>query len=125
MAVDGDPNTQWSAGAFPTQWIEIDLGAPYTIGEIRLTVGQWPAGDTVHQIWVGTTREAMQMAYEFSGHEYDFDVLNYIPTKSLKNIRYMRIDTTESPSWVSWREIEVLAPFPGTPMPEATVMPTP
>ena len=125
MAVDGDPNTQWSAGAFPMQWIEIDLGAAYTIGEIRLTVGQWPAGETVHQVWVGTTRDAMQLVNEFSGREYDFDVLNFIPTTPLPNIRYVRIDTTESPSWVSWREIEVLAPFPVSPTPTPELTPTP
>ena len=127
MAVDGDPITQWSSGAFPTQWIEIDLGAPYSIGEIRLTVGQWPAGATVHQVWVGTTRDALKQVYEFSGREFDFDVLNYVPATPLKDIRYVRIVTTESPSWVSWREIEVLAPFPATatPTPEASVTPTP
>ena len=125
MAVDGDPSTQWSSGAFPPQWIEIDLGAPYTIGEIRLTVGQWPAGDTVHQVWVGITRDALQLVKEFSGHEYDFDVLNFVPTTPLKNIRFVRIDTTESPSWVTWREIEVLAPFPGTPTPAPEITPTP
>lgn len=126
MAVDGDPSTQWSAGGFPTQWIEIDLGGLYTIGEIRLTVGQWPAGQTVHQLWVGASADAMQMVYQFSGNEYDFDVLNFIPATPLDNIRYVRVVTTESPSWVSWREIEVLAPFPGTatPIPEPALTPT-
>ena len=127
MAVDGNPNTQWSAGAFPTQWIEIDLGAPNTVGEIRLTVGQWPAGETVHQVWVGASRDALRQVFEFSGREFDYDVLNYIPTEPLENIRYVRIVTTESPSWVSWREIEVLAPFPvtPTPTPEPSLTPTP
>ncbi len=127
MAVDGDPNTQWSAGAYPTQWIEIDLGAAYSIGEIHLTVGQWPAGQTVHQVWVGTERGTMQMVYEFKGKEFDFDILNYVPAAPLANIRFVRIVTTESPSWVSWREIEVLAPFPATPTPtnEAISTPTP
>ena len=124
MAVDGDPNTQWSAGGFPIQWIEVDLGAAYTIGEIRLTVGQWPSGDTVHQLWVGTTQDAMQLAYEFRGHEYDYDVLNFVPAAPQTNIRFVRIVTTESPSWVSWREIEVLAPFPGTPSPIIEITPT-
>jgi hypothetical protein len=124
MAVDGDPNTQWSAGGFPTQWIEVDLGAAYTIGEIRLTVGQWPSGDTVHQLWVGTTQDSMQLAYEFRGHEYDYDVLNFMPAAPLPAIRYVRLVTTESPSWVSWREIEVLAPFPGTPIPIIEITPT-
>ncbi len=123
LAVDGDPNTQWSAGAFPSQWIEIDLGAGYRIGEIRLTVGMWPAGDTVHRLWVGATRDAMRLVSEFRGKEYDFDVLNFVPAAPLTNIRFVRIDTTESPSWVSWREIEVLAPYSGTPTPENT--PTP
>jgi hypothetical protein len=127
MAVDGDPNNQWSAGAYPTQWIEIDLGSSFSIGEIRLTVGQWPAGETLHQLWVGTSLDAMQQIYEFSGREYDFDVLSYIPPTALTNIRYVRIVTTESPSWVSWREIEVFAPLPGTPtpIPEPTFTTTP
>lgn len=125
MAVDGDPNTQWSAGAYPTQWIEIDLGAPYAIGEIRLTVGQWPAGQIVHQLWVGASQDSLQQVYEFGGREYDFDVLNYIPPTPLTNIRYIRIVTTKSPSWVSWREIEVLAPFLATPTPTATIEVTP
>jgi hypothetical protein len=67
----------------------------------------------------------MQLVKEFSGHEYDFDVLNFVPTTPLKNIRFVRIDTTESPSWVTWREIEVLAPFPGTPTPAPEITPTP
>jgi len=125
MAVDGDPNTQWSAGGYPTQWIEIDLGAANTIGKIRLTVGQWPAGQTVHQLWVGVTPDSMQLVYEFNGKEYDFDVLNFVPATPLDNIRYVRIVTTESPSWVSWREIEVLAPFPDTATPIPEVTPTP
>jgi hypothetical protein len=114
-------------GAFPTQWIEIDLGNPFTIGEIRLTVGQWPDGETLHQLWVGTSLDAMQQAFEFSGHEFDFDVLHYVPPTALSKIRYVRIVTTESPAWVSWREIEVLAPIPGTPTstPESTLTPTP
>ncbi len=127
MAVDGDPNTQWSAGAFPTQWIQIDLGAPYTVGEMRLTVGQWPAGQVVHQVWVGASLDAMRQVYQFSGNEFDYDVLSYSPSSPLTNVRYVRIVTTESPSWVSWREIEILAPFSvtPTPLPEPSTTPTP
>lgn len=127
MAVDGDPNTQWSSGAFPPQWIEIDLGGLYNIGEIRLTVGQWPAGHTVHELWVGSNRESLQKIYTFRGDEFDYDVLDFSPVTQLGNIRYIRVVTTESPSWVSWREIEVLAPFPVTPTPttEPTLTPTP
>ena len=127
MAVDGDLITQWSAGEYPMQWIEIDLGSPASIGEIRLTVGQWPAGDTVHELWVGASHETMLKVHEFSGNEYDFDVLSFTPKTPLNGIRYVRLVTTESPSWVSWREIEVFAPYPTTPTPapELTLTPTP
>jgi hypothetical protein len=123
LAVDGDPNTQWSAGAFPTQWIEIDLGAAYAIGEIRLTVGMWPSGETVHRLWIGSSAESMRLVTEFIGQEVDFAVLTFTPATPLVNIRYVRIETTDSPSWVSWREIEVLAPFPASAT--ATPQPTP
>jgi hypothetical protein len=127
LAVDGDPNTQWSAGAYPPQWIEVDLEAFYDVGEIRLTVGMWPAGQTVHELWAGASRDKLQKVAEFRGSEFDYDILDYLPATSLSNIRYVRVVTIESPSWVSWREIEVLAPFPATPTPtvEPSQTPTP
>jgi hypothetical protein len=115
MAVDGDPNTQWSSGGFPEQRIEIDLGAAYPVGEIRLTVGMWPSGKVVHQLWVGPSLDQMKQVDEFSGQEYDFDVLSFIPQLAIDPIRYVRVVTTESPSWVSWREIEILAPEANSP----------
>ena len=127
MAVDGDPNTQWSAGEFPVQWIEIDLGEPVSIGEVRLIVGQWPAGETVHQLWMGATHETMLQVHEFSGREFDFDVLSFVPKTAIAGIRYVRVVTTESPAWVAWREIEIIAPYPITPTPvlELSTTPTP
>jgi len=85
----------------------------------------WPAGEIVHQLWIGSSRDAMRLVTEFSGQEYDFDVLSFTPATPLQSIRYVRIDTTESPSWVSWREIEVLAPFPATPTSIPEITPTP
>lgn len=50
LAVDGDLATLWNSGGGPVQWIEIDLGAEYNIGEIRLTISQSPEGTTTHRI---------------------------------------------------------------------------
>ena len=57
---------QWGAGAFPEQWLMIDLGAPSTIGSIRLLVGQWPAGRTVHQLYAAGADGAMRLLVEFN-----------------------------------------------------------
>jgi hypothetical protein len=119
LAVDGT-DAQWSAGAFPEQWLMIDLGAPQTIGSIRLLVGQWPAGRTVHQLFAAGPDGAMRLLVEFRGYTRDYDQLEFIPSAPLTNVQYIRVVTLESPSWVSWREIEVLAPFRPTPTPTAT-----
>jgi hypothetical protein len=116
MAVDGT-DAQWSAGAFPDQWLMVDLGAPYMVGSIQLLVGQWPAGHTVHQLFAAGADGAMRLLFEFRGYTRDYDLLEYIPAEPLRDIQYIRVVTLESPAWVAWREIEVLAPFRATPTP--------
>ncbi|MEX0787605.1 MAG: discoidin domain-containing protein [Anaerolineales bacterium] len=110
-AVDGDPGTTWSSGGDPLQWIQIDLGAAYDIAEVRLTVSQFPAGRTVHILYgrgLGTGDEQVRL-HTFDGVTQDSDVLVFTPAQPVPGIRYIWIDTTESPSWVAWREIEVIA----------------
>ena len=102
QAVDGT-DAQWSAGAFPEQWLMIDLGAPYTVGSIRLLVGQWPAGRTVHQLFVAGPDGAMRLLVELRGYTRDYDLLEYLPPEPLRDIQYIRVVTLESPAWVSWR----------------------
>jgi hypothetical protein len=109
QAVDGDPATSWSAGASPEQWLEIDLGAPATISAIRLTVAQYPAGNTVHQIWARGPGDNLKKIFEFSGNTTDNQVLEFRPAPPAAGIQFIRILTVSSPSWVAWREIEVIA----------------
>lgn len=110
-AVDGNPETWWGAGAFPPQWIEVDLGSPYTIASIRLRVSQSPPGATVHRLLIKGPSTGGQYIFlhEFKGATADFDVLSYAPPKPLQDIQFVRVQTVSSPSWVSWREIEVIA----------------
>ena len=108
LAVDGDLGTFWNSGQLPPNWIQIDLGQDSTVTEIRLVIEQWPAGDTVHQIWAGADAANLSLIHEFNGYTHDPDTLEFKPAAPLPNIRYVKIITTQSPSWTSWREIEVL-----------------
>ncbi|MBM3120973.1 MAG: discoidin domain-containing protein [Chloroflexi bacterium] len=111
LAVDGDPGTSWNSGGFPLQWIQIDLGADYDLAEIRLTTAQTPGGNTIHVVYgLGSgTGGKLKQLHIFSGATDDSDVLAFAPAEPLRGIRILRIETTTTPSWVGWREIEVIA----------------
>jgi hypothetical protein len=109
-AVDGNPGSIWNSGGSPPQWIEIDLGMPATVARIRLRVAQSPAGRTTHLV---STRgpgagDAYVVRGQLSGSTSDSQVLEITGGAPWANVRFVRVETLESPSWVSWREIEVL-----------------
>lgn len=108
--VDGRLDQWWVAAANAPQWIQIDMGNPTTIGLIRLVTVQSPQGITKHQLWVGSTTENLYLLHTFQGNTTDGQVLDYEPVNPIENVRYIRVVTMESPSWVGWKEIEILAP---------------
>ena len=109
-AVDGNPGTLWGSGADPPQWIEIDLGGPASVADIRLTVAQYPDGPTDHRVLVRgpSPGDPWVLVGEPTGSTHDGQVIEVAGGASTRNVRYVRVETVSSPSWVSWREIEVL-----------------
>lgn len=107
-AIDGNMETIWNSGQNAEQWVMLNLGSPQNINAIRLHVAQYPAGQTVHQIWVGTDPNNLALAHEFNGFTNDSDILEFIPSSPLTGIQFIKIVTIQSPSWVAWREIEVV-----------------
>lgn len=109
-AVDGDPATFWNAGGFPPQWIEIDLGRPCDIKGARLITSQTPAGPTTHEVYGKGpgTGGAWQLLHRFQGDTADGQALDQTWRQPVIGIERIRVVTTTSPSWVSWREIEII-----------------
>ncbi|HEX5824423.1 MAG TPA: discoidin domain-containing protein, partial [Candidatus Limnocylindrales bacterium] len=108
LAVDGDQGTGWLSGDGPPQWIEIDLGSPATIETLRLVVDQSPTGRTVHKVSGGATRGALKQLHVFDAPTAGGEELTWTATTPLTGIRVIRIETTRSPSWVAWLEIEAI-----------------
>ena len=107
MAFDNSANTYWQSGAGPQQWIEVDLQAPATVREIRLSTSQYPEGDTVHQLFAAGPDHNLRLVHEFRGFTRGDQELKYIFPEPLQDIQILRLVTLESPSWVSWKEIQV------------------
>jgi F5/8 type C domain-containing protein len=109
LAVDGNTESVWISGGHAPQWIEVDLGGAYRITEIRLLVAQSPAGSTLHRVLVrGPESGPATPVDEFTGDTTDGDWLEFVPEVPLENVRYVRVETVSSPSWVAWREIVVM-----------------
>lgn len=104
-AFDGDVTTAWSAGAFVPCWIQLDLGRPVTISRVRLNVLQTPPGPTTHEVSGGPTPDSLTLIGTLDGHTTDDQWLEL--NQSANNVRYVKIETLKSPSWVAWREIEI------------------
>jgi F5/8 type C domain/Divergent InlB B-repeat domain len=110
LAVDGDSGTLWNSGSYAPQWIEVDLGAVKAVDELDLVVSQLPDSSTTHRIY-GKANEAdpYTLLHEFNGFTVDAQVLQYVlPTQ--QQLRYVKVETTSSASWVAWREIGVYGP---------------
>lgn len=111
LAVDGDASTLWNSGGDAPQWIEIDLGQPSDISAVRLLISQYPAGNTLHRV-LGKGPGANEVFSEltrFEGFTEDGQWLEFSPEDPWAAIQTIRVETVTSPSWVSWREIEVIA----------------
>ncbi|HEX5696540.1 MAG TPA: discoidin domain-containing protein, partial [Acidimicrobiia bacterium] len=105
LAVDGNPDTGWGAGAGPEQWIEIDLGAEQEVTCVRLLVDQFPAGRTVHRVNGGANPDP---GMELGVLDSDTDYGEQLQLGGSWTIRYLRVTTVDSPSWVAWLEVEAL-----------------
>lgn len=103
-AVDGNLETIWNAGAQATQSITIDLGRTRSVRLVRLVVAQSPVGNTVHRLFASAD-DGERLLHEFSGTTEDGERLD-LTFADAQPVRRLRIETSESPSWVAWREIE-------------------
>jgi hypothetical protein len=77
---------------------------------IRLVITQSPTGNTLHEVWVGAAADQLYLLHTFEGYTVDSQVLEFEPENPVEDVRYIRVVTRQSPSWVGWKEIEVLAP---------------
>jgi PASTA domain len=109
-AVDNDFDTIWNSGRFAPGWIEIDLVEAYPVERIRLAVAQYPDGPTRHAVYGREAggSESYVFLGELAGSTADGQWLE-LPLSGVAELQSVLVETLESPSWVAWREIQVLS----------------
>jgi hypothetical protein len=108
FAFDGDLETHWGAGAFAPQWLEVEFGQLRTISELRLVTDQSPAGYTRHVI-LGRDRSGALVELGAIEGETDMAETLTIEADPPWEVTSIRIETTDSPSWVSWKEVDAIS----------------
>ncbi len=111
-AVVDAQSSNWSAGDYPPQWIEIELAGPTAVQRVGMTVSQWPPGSTRHQVWATTAGGAELLVADFVGFTTVDMALTYDLPVPLEDVTAVRVLTLESPSWVGWGEVEVISAPP-------------
>jgi hypothetical protein len=106
-AVDGSTGTIWNSGTSPPAWIEVQLAGPSEVKEVRLIVGQFPNGHTVHRLLVRTA-SGLHEVRRFEGDTVDGQTLVWRPASAQTGVVAVRVETDTSPSFVAWKEVEVL-----------------
>ena len=109
LALDGDLDTVWNAGEFPHQWLSVILGDAYVVNRIQLVVAQAPAGPTTHEVWLGNSSNTRALYKLFTGiSTEDGQTLDVVIDPPLPASEVL-INTVDSPSWVSWREVKIFS----------------
>lgn len=98
----------WNAMASAPQFVEIDLGAEHIVRHITLNPEQTPAGMTNHQLsGSGTNGQARILSTLHQNTISGGWITVPLTDDEGRGLRKIKVDTISSPSWVSWREIQV------------------
>jgi hypothetical protein len=103
-AFDGDGCTIWNAGGFPPQTAAMDLGAPAEIAAFLLLPEMTPNGQASHAIETSIDGRAFQRMGQVQA-PMQTGVLYEMVLPEPVLARFVRVVTTQSPSWVAWRDI--------------------
>ena len=105
-AVDGHTRLIWGASYAPA-WIEIDLGRAVSIHRIQLVAAQSPPGPTTHVVLGRSAGGRWHTLASLRGTTRDSQVLDVRLPRPSTPVRWVRVVTRRSPSWVAWKEIRV------------------
>ncbi|WP_189226579.1 discoidin domain-containing protein [Saccharothrix coeruleofusca] len=95
LAADGDRNTTWEATSFP-QWVQLDLGAPTRVDQVRLTTPQgWAERSQTFAVQASLDGHGFSTLVPSAEHTFDPATgnaveLGFDPTL----VRYVRAEVT-------------------------------
>ena len=122
LAIDGDPDTNWSSQQHPSQWIAIALDDLYLVERVELVVAQAPAGPTTHVLWLDNGSGVRTLFRRLTDIHTENGQTLAIEIDPPRPVREILVLTLASPSWVAWGELRVFG-LPPSPQKESGTPP--
>ena len=95
--------------SYAPQYAQLELPGEYNITNVCLLISQSSNGATYHQISIGASLNSTQVVTVLNGTTFNGEWINITYNPPLNNVRFLRLDTISSPSWVSWIKFLVYA----------------
>lgn len=106
-SADDDTCTVWNSGAFPPHELVMELPPETPIAGLLLATEQTPDGTTTQIVETSDDGAAWTELAALHGHTITQTV--YGARTARRTARFVRIRTTESPSWVAFRDVAMLS----------------
>ena len=119
LAVDGDPNSFWTAQLQAPQWYSVSFDELYLVDKLEMVIAQSPAGPSTHEVWLGNGSGTRTLYRRFDGLQTEDGQTVEVPIVPPRSISEVLVLTLDSPSWVAWREIRVFGSPTSDPIGEA------
>lgn len=114
IAAVGDPKpstTYFNSGGYAPQYLELELPCFYTVHNIFLQVAflaQYTPtpniGHTIHKLYAGPTTIPTNLVATLDGNTTSNEWIHINFSPPLSNVRFLRLNTVSSPSWVAWKK---------------------
>lgn len=107
LAIDGDPNTWWTASAH-SGWLQVDLGRNVDVSKIRFRINMTSSGTGIVLVTGGKTPTPDTTLYTWNPAPLVNGDWYELPINAPNSIRYLRISLDTNPmSWTALYELEV------------------
>ena len=100
---DDNERTTFNLGDYAPQSLTIDLGGSYDLSKIEFVVEQSPIGEATHQVYIAGTSSPFTLIGGWAKLLATGNRLELLTNS--KAVRFVKIETVQSPSWVAWQEI--------------------
>lgn len=97
----------YQSGASAPQYVQIEFPVAFNVTRVCLHVDQYPNCTTVHYLYSGFYGQNLKLVKNITGFTIHNQWINLTFNENLTHVKYLKLETVQSRSWVAWRRFLV------------------